>query len=128
MANPIFSKAGTTDVTFSEAFDLPSSSRKAPRQNSQRSYDGIFKVTTKSVADLTFNLSKNEMTEVDRDALEAFLESDVVNYAERPFTYTDYTGTSHQVRYLDSNIPGDPVGPGTFRIRITLIVDRGPLD
>lgn len=128
MAAITFVKTGATTVTLSVAPDLPSSPPKRPRQHIGRSESGLYKVVTKSVADQEFNLLFAEMPAADHDAIQAFLESSVVNYSERPFTYTDTDGGSHQVRFLDGQFPAPRIAPGLYRVSLTLASDRGTLD
>ena len=70
----------------------------------------------------------SEMPEADHDAIQAFLESSAVNYSERPFTYTDVDGVSHQVRFLDGEFPAPRIAPGLYRVSLVLMSDRGTLD
>lgn len=128
MANPIFEKSGATTVTLTNAFDFGSSSSIEPRQTVQRTYDRGFSVVSRSAADVIFNLRGTQMLQTDIDDLVTFFESTVVNYAEHAFLYTDHLSVQRQVRYLESNLPGVPVGPGVVDVSLTLIVDAGPLD
>ena len=128
MANPIFSKTGTPDVTLSQAPDLRSTFPLSPRQTVQRTYAGLYKVLTRGVRDEIFNLSFQELPASDADDLVTFFGSAVVNYAERPFTYTDENSVAHQLRYLDSNLPGVTIAPDVRRLNLTFTIDRGPLD
>ena len=123
-----FVKSGTSTVTLSVAPDLPATAPKKPRQLIGRSESGLFQVVTKSVADQEFSLVFSQMPEADHDAIQAFLESSVVNYSERPFTFTDVDGGSHQVRFLDGEFPAPRTAPGLYRVSMVLFVDRGTLD
>lgn len=128
MAAITFVKTGTTTVTLSVAPDLPATSPKRPRQMVGRSESGLYQVVTKSVADQEFSLLFSEMPEADHDAIQTFLESSVVNYSERPFTYSDVDGNSHQVRFLDGEFPAPRIAPGLYRVSLVLMSDRGTLD
>lgn len=128
MADITFVKSGTTTVTLSVAPDLPATAPKRPRQVVGRSESGLYKVVSKSVADQEFSLVFSEMPSADHDAIQTFLESSVVNYAEKPFTYTDVDGNSHQVRFLDGEFPAPRIAPGLYRVSLVLVSDRGTLD
>ncbi len=128
MAAITFVKSGATTVTLSVAPDRPTSPPKRPRQLIGRSESGLYRVVTKSVPDQEFNLVFAEMPQADHDAIQTFLESSVVNYSERPFTYTDTAGASHQVRFLDGNFPAPSPAPGLYRVSLTLVSDRGTMD
>jgi hypothetical protein len=128
VADITFVKAGAATVTLSVAPDLGAGSAKRPRQAIGRSESGLYKVVTKSVPDQEFSLVFSEMPAADHDAIVTFLETTVVNYSERPFTYTDVTGNSHQVRYLDGQFPAPRIAPGIHRVSLVLMSDRGDLD
>ena len=123
-----FVKSGTTTVTLSVAPDLPAVASKRRRQEIGRSESGLFQVVTKSQPDQEFSLVFAEMPAADHDAIVTFLESTVVNYAEKPFTYTDTAGASHQVRFLDGDFPAPRIAPGLYRVSMVLVSDRGTLD
>jgi len=128
MAQPIFEKTGATTVVLTDAFDLESGSPIDPRQTFQRSYNKRYKVISRGSEDQIFNLIASEMLQSDVDNLLTFFRSEVVNYGEKPFLYTDHLSVQRQVRYLDSDLPGIPVGPGVARLSMTLVVDNGALD
>lgn len=128
MVDPIFRKSGTPDVALTQAPDLQSSEPIGPRQVIQRYYNGDHQVLTRGSADVTLNLIFGELPRTEALDLEVFFRASVVNFSERAFTYIDHDGLSRQVRYLQSNLPGIPVGPETRRVSMTLRIDNGVLD
>ncbi len=127
MSNLTFIKAGVTTVTLSQAEDLESTQPKKPRQRIGRSDSGLYKVVKLSTSDQEFRLKFSEMPTADHDAILAFLEDPLIDWSLHPFTYTDSTGTDHQVRFLDGNFPAPEIAPGVFNVDLTLAIDRGSL-
>ena len=128
MANPIFAKDGVPSVTLGQAPDWPSVTPVKPRQRIGRSDGGYFKVVTLSRPDQEFHLVFSDLPSSDHDALVTFLQDPRVNYAAHPFLYTDHEGRQQQVRFLDGELPAPEVAPGVHDVRLTLVLDRGPLN
>ena len=122
MANPTLSKTGVPTVTLSRAPVFPLVDTQIPLQFTGFSDSGIPFVATIGRPRRIITLNFEQLTELDRTNILAFLENNLVNFGQNSFTYTDHDGQATEVRFLDEQVSLPVVSADNVTWQVTFTV------
>jgi len=121
MALPKFEHASVTDFTFEKERSLPISEPINPSQNIGVAGGGQVKVVNYGDAEQLRNVSVNNVSKTNRDALLTFIQNSNINYSLGTFTFRDENNSTHTVRLWNAKGLDFPaVKGGLYNIKLTL--------
>ena len=121
MALPKFEHASVTNFTFEKERSLPISEPINPSQNIGVAGGGQVKVVNYGDAEQLRNVSVNNVSKTNRDALLTFIQNSNINYSLGTFTFRDENNSTHVVRLWNAKGLDFPaVKGGLYNIKLTL--------
>lgn len=118
MSYPTLTKGGVTTVTFSRGNTFPADTTYHPRQSIGIAEAGQVRVSTLSDPEIFMPVQFEALPEADINALLAFLQDPLVNWAAFSVTYTDTDGDAWTVRIVDTTFTRSQVASGLYNVKL----------